>query len=45
MSLAILSLFEAVRTVELAGDRVDRGALRRAIEAAAEVYWSGVPPT
>ncbi|MDK2463864.1 MAG: hypothetical protein QI223_03695 [Candidatus Korarchaeota archaeon] len=44
MSLAILSLFEAVRTVELAGERVDREVLRRAIEAAAKVYWSGVPP-
>ncbi len=43
-SLAILSLFEAVRTVELAGERVDREVLRRAIEAAAKVYWSGVPP-
>ncbi len=44
MSLAILSLFEAVRTVELAGERVDREVLRRAIEAAAKVYWSGAPP-
>lgn len=44
MSLAILSLFEAVRTVELAGERVDRRVLRRALEAAAEVYWAGVPP-
>ncbi len=37
-------MFEAVRTLELAGDKIDRNALRRAIEAASEVYWSGVPP-
>ncbi|HDM92357.1 MAG TPA: hypothetical protein ENG69_03070 [Candidatus Korarchaeota archaeon] len=43
MSLAILSLFEALRTIELAGESVDRGAVSRAIRSAAEVYWREVP--
>ncbi len=43
MSLAILSLFEALRTIELAGEKVDRGAVSKAIRSAAEIYWRGLP--
>ncbi len=43
MSLAILSLFEALRTIELAGEKVDREAVSKAIRSAAEIYWRGLP--